>query len=115
MHQGINWQNHRKMTIQLLSTSTLYILLGLPYMLISLAWMLGMPSNVGLNFYVYFVFFSYFIVFLFPFVCAGTLPELGAKLKRLAWWRRQRRVVPNALQMISRMVDQRITVPPIIQ
>ena len=63
MHRGINWRNHRKMTIQLLSISTLYILLALPYMLISFAWILGMPSNVSLNVYVYVVFFSYFIVF----------------------------------------------------
>ncbi len=98
LRQQIHWQKYRKMAIQLLSISTLYIFLYLPFMLVRLAKLFGLPRSIGLEFSLYAVFFSYYVQFLFPFVCAGSLPELGNKLKKLLWWRRAtQRIVPQKL------------------
>ena len=103
MLQRIDWRKHRKMTIQLLSISILYIILYLPYMLIGVAWLLGLPKSVGRDYRIYSIFFSYFIQFLLPFVCAGSLPELRAKLKKVLWWRRP--VGPASLARAPRAGD----------
>jgi hypothetical protein len=38
-------------------------------------------------------FFANYIIFLFPYVCCGTMPELGKKLKKLFFCRKQRQVI----------------------
>lgn len=47
LNQGIQWRKHRKMTIQLLSISTLNVIFILPLNLLSLAHLCGLPDEQG--------------------------------------------------------------------
>ncbi|CAF2944454.1 unnamed protein product [Rotaria sp. Silwood2] len=98
LHRSIQWRKQRKMTIQLLSVSILYITFSAPGVFLNISYEFGVSRAVGITFMSYAYFFSYYIVFLFPFVCLGTLPELKKKLEKLFWYQRQgRRIAPDAL------------------
>jgi hypothetical protein len=72
-----HWKKYRKMTIQLLSISTLSLCINLPQSLIVLVRQIdpGM-SNFGLYVEPYFFYFTGYVILLLPFVCLGCLPEL---------------------------------------
>ncbi|CAF3931916.1 unnamed protein product, partial [Rotaria sp. Silwood2] len=98
LHRSIQWRKQRKMTIQLLSVSILYITFSAPGVFLNISYEFGVSRAVGITFMSYAYFFSYYIVFPFPFVCLGTLPELKKKLEKLFWYQRQgRRIAPDAL------------------
>jgi len=82
LHQSIQWQKQRKMAIQLLSISILYIFFNFPWTFIDLCYELGIAVDDVKIFRSYAYFFSCYIIFLFPFVCFGSLPELRKKLKK---------------------------------
>jgi hypothetical protein len=73
----LHWKKYRKMTIQLLSISTLSLCINLPQSLIVLVRHIdpGM-SNFGVNVEPYFFYFTGYVILLLPFVCLGCLPEL---------------------------------------
>jgi hypothetical protein len=83
------------MAIQLLSISVLYLILYIPEMIVEFVHLCGISEEIGEIFIVYADFFSYYVYFLFPFVCAGSLPQLTVKLKNLfpCCWRKQRRAI----------------------
>jgi hypothetical protein len=83
MNRPIPWRKQRKMAIQLLSISVLYIFLNFPWTFLDLCFELGLSSNSASKFRSYAYFFSAYIIFLFPFVCCGSLPELRTKLMKL--------------------------------
>ncbi len=91
-HQ-IQWRKHRKMTIQTLSISILYLLITAPWAMIIFLRICGLPSNVGVTYENYATFIDYFIVLLFPFVALLSLPELSTKVKKLLHLHRQRRLI----------------------
>jgi hypothetical protein len=93
MHQSIHWRKHRKMTIQLLSISILYLIFAFPLTFMNLMYELGLPNDVGVNFYDYVLFFNYLMLLFLPFVCVLSLPELEDKIKRILRLRQQRRTV----------------------
>lgn len=93
LRRSINWRKQRKMIIQLLSISIIYLVLYAPYILLYLAYNLGLSRTIGAEFTVYLIFFVYYITFLFPFVTCLTLPQLGTKIKNLFYFRRQHRIV----------------------
>ncbi|CAF1600155.1 unnamed protein product [Adineta ricciae] len=94
MHQPIRWRNYRKLTIQLLSISFVYLILHTPHTLMEFMYLCGIPEEVGENFMSYAEFFSYYSNLLLPFICAGSIPELKTKVKRLlSWWGRSIRTV----------------------
>ena len=75
MRRTIHWRKHRKMTVQLLSIASLYFLILLPYTIVYIMryiYYLSSPLLTQLS--IFTVFFSYFIILLFPFVCACSLP-----------------------------------------
>ena len=90
LHQPIHWRKHRKMTVQLLSISLLYLVFSFPFILVTLLYLCGLPYRIYGSFIVYADFFSYFIVLLFPFVCALSLPELWTKIKNTIYPQRHR-------------------------
>ena len=99
----IRWRNHRRMTIQLLFITSLFYVIYLPPVVLAMARLLGMPAYIGAE-YSSFVaqFVSYYITFLFPFACLGSLSNLRTKIKNtIRWcWRRQIRVIaPQQLPM----------------
>ncbi|CAF4238552.1 unnamed protein product, partial [Adineta steineri] len=80
MHQTIHWRTHRKMTIQLLSISLLYLFIYMPKMLIEFLHLCGIPNYVGKYFMSYAEFFAYYGNLLLPFVCAGSMPQLKKRI-----------------------------------
>ena len=95
MCRTIHWRKHRKMTIQLLSISFVYLIILLPYAIVYIIRLSGLKNAFSNEFYAYTVFFSYFILLLFPFVCALSLPESQIKLKNF-FQLKQRQQPPKA-------------------
>ena len=83
MRQPIRWRNYRKLTIQLLSISFLYLVLHTPHTLMEFMYLCGIPEEVGADFMSYTEFFSYYSNLLLPFICAGSIPELKTKLRHM--------------------------------
>jgi hypothetical protein len=99
LNRTIQWRKQRKMTIQLLSVSILFLSLSAPGVFLSIAYDFGLPKDIGIYYMPYAYFFSYYVVFLFPFVCLGSLPELRKKFEKLICYQRQQRLVhPQPLQ-----------------
>ncbi|CAF1080617.1 unnamed protein product [Adineta steineri] len=84
MRQMIHWRKYRKMTIQALSIAFLYLIILLPYTIVYIIRNIFFVSNSIINqLYIYTVFLSYFVIPLYPFVCAFSLPELQIKMKNI--------------------------------
>ncbi|CAF0931085.1 unnamed protein product [Rotaria sordida] len=83
MRQRIQWRKHRKMTIQLLSISFLYLIFSFPNTIMILMYLCGLPYHIGYNVKIYAEFISYLVTLFFPFVCIVSLPELRKKIKRI--------------------------------
>ena len=100
MRRTIRWRKHRKMAVQLLSISFVYLLLLLPYAIVYIVRVCGLSSPLITDFSKYTVFISYFILLLFPFVCAFSLPELQTKVRNLFHLRPHiRRIRPVTLMV----------------
>ena len=101
LHQVIQWRKHRKMTVQLLSITSLFLIFYVPSMFMVLAQLCNISLDVTVDFQLMVVFFSYYSIFLLPIVCAGTLPDLKNKIKnKFKWMQRQdRRVTPLSILM----------------
>ena len=84
IHQPIYSRKHRKMTIQLLSIALLYLIFSFPNTLFLLMNLCDLPYDPNGSLKRFAEFFSYYILLLFPFVCAFSLPELRSKVKCLA-------------------------------
>jgi hypothetical protein len=89
LHQRVNWRKYRKMIIQLLSFSTLYFIFDVPTVSMIFAYEYGLPTDIAMPALIYLAFFTSYIIFLFPFVCCLSLPELREKFLR---WRPTRQV-----------------------
>ncbi|CAF1292325.1 unnamed protein product [Adineta steineri] len=79
--QRIEWRNYRKMAIQLLSISFLYMLLYCPAMFLYAAYTAGLPRNIAADYYSDSNYFAYYAIVFAPFICALSLPELRTKFK----------------------------------
>jgi hypothetical protein len=100
LNRLIDWRKQRKMTIQLLFISVLYLLFNFPRTIALLFILIGLTTDSLTSFDLDIAFFAFYIVFLFPFVCCGSLPELEKKLKKLLFCRKQQRmIVPENLPM----------------
>jgi hypothetical protein len=108
MRRQINWRNYRKMTIQLLSISLLYLIIYIPEMLMEFIHLCGVPEHVGADFILYAEFFAYYGNLLLPFVCAGSMPELKTKIKKIfpGWRRRTGAVGPQVFALSRRTGGQ---------
>jgi phosphatidylglycerophosphate synthase len=80
--QPVSWRKHRKMAFQLLSISCLTLTIVFPQSLITVIQQVGGPEmsefGAGLDPYLFYLYT--FVVFLLPFICLGSLPELWKKL-----------------------------------
>ena len=70
----IRWRQCRKMVIQLLLISSLYLIFYLPLLILIAAHLFGIPAEIGADAELYAYFFSYFIPLLSPYVCLASLP-----------------------------------------
>ncbi|CAF1405392.1 unnamed protein product [Adineta ricciae] len=86
------WRKYRKMTIQLLSISTLSLCINLPQSLITLIQQIHPDlHDFGSSVEPYFFYLTGYVILLLPFVSLGCLPELWSRL--LCWSQRGRRMV----------------------
>lgn len=93
IRQLIHWRKYRKMTIQLLLISIMYMLFNSPWIILLLAYRFGLSENLVLSNIIYTKFLLYNITFLFPFVCCLSLPELRIKVKeKIFFCQRQRQI-----------------------
>ncbi|CAF1499491.1 unnamed protein product, partial [Rotaria sordida] len=109
LNQQVKWRRHRKMIIQLISIILLLYIFYLPNVITGILSSCGVPWSYIENFVVYGQFFSYFIHFLLPFVCAGTLPHLKNKIRntlQLCQWHRHNTVKPIENTIQRRAIDQ---------
>ncbi|CAF1073748.1 unnamed protein product [Rotaria sp. Silwood1] len=92
VRQRNRWRRQRKMVIQLISSSLLYLIPNIPLNLLMLAHLCGLPDSVGVEVELYFDFLCYFVIFLYPFICLGFVSELRKKIQwnRLFWLQRPR-------------------------
>ena len=84
LNQRNRWRKQRKMTIQLVSTCSLYLIANIPLNTLAFARLCGLPEGVGVESQLYFAFLCYFVILLYPFVCLGSLSELR---KKISWKR----------------------------
>jgi hypothetical protein len=100
IRQPIQWRKYRKMAIQLLSISLLYFIFYLPYMLMNTMSLAGGQNGIFAAVFDCTIFLSYFVFFLFPFVCVLSVSELRTKMQKFFCLQRQtRRVGPEILTM----------------
>ena len=94
--QQIQWRKYRKMAIQLLSVTSIFFVLYLPPILLAIAHDFGVPSYIGNDYNIYAQFLTWYIIFLFPFSCISTLPQLRNRIKNIfqCCYQRPMRVVP---------------------
>jgi hypothetical protein len=111
----IDWGNYKKMAGQLLSISALYFCLQLPPMIMYAAYSFGLPRTVASDYFNSGTFFMYWVVLFTPFASVLALPELGAKLKDLLFWRRRRAVQPEMMEMTRRNVGRAVAMVPGVQ
>ena len=96
VHQPVQWRKHRKMTIQLVAISIIYMVLNGPWVVLVFAYQCGLAPEVVSVGIVYASFLNYFIIFLFPLVTFLSLSELRSRLmKKIACRRTTARVRPG--------------------
>ena len=82
-HQSLRWRKHRKMTLQLLSISVLYLFFLLPAAVLNSVLLTGVPYAAVADAHTSAIYLTYFLILLQPFICGLFLPKI-----------RTRRVVP---------------------
>jgi hypothetical protein len=83
INQRIRWRNYRKMSVQLLSISAIYLIIVFPSMILYTLYTAGVRSDSYYDFFDISYYLSYFVTLLTPFVSVVSLPELRAKLKKI--------------------------------
>ncbi|CAF4275449.1 unnamed protein product, partial [Rotaria sordida] len=100
VNQRNQWRRQRKMMIQLISSSFLYLIPNIPLNVSIFAHLCGVLESVAVEVERYFDFLCYFVIILYPVVCLGFVSEVRKKmqLKRLFLLRQPQRnatVVPQ--------------------
>ncbi|CAF1189351.1 unnamed protein product [Rotaria sp. Silwood1] len=116
LRRPVLWRNHRRMTIQLLSISVLYLVLYIPKMLMEFIYLCGISEDFGADFMLYAEFFVYYGNLFLPFVCVGSMPELKKTFKKMfPYLQRQRRTVgPQTFALSRRAGDPQLKPTTII-
>ncbi|CAF0745914.1 unnamed protein product [Adineta steineri] len=83
LHRQVQWRKYRRMIVQLLSISALFLFFNFPMTCIVLAQVCGLPDDsLGqLPFYTYYLY--HFVSLLMPFVCLTSFPEIQKKIKQM--------------------------------
>jgi hypothetical protein len=93
LRQPIQWRKQRKMTIQLLSISFLYLVFLFPFTLVDFMLVCGFPLDNIVNFRQYALYLHFFMTLFVPFICILSLPELRKKFTNMLHLHRQARRV----------------------
>lgn len=79
LNQQMKWRRHRKMMIQLISLTSLYVVFNLPWVALILSSQFGLSHDIFDPVSIYLGYFFYYVVFFFPFACCASLSELRQK------------------------------------
>lgn len=82
-NQMFNWKKYRKMIIQLVSISILYLCFNLPVMSFMVANRLGLPADVAVQEQLTFFFLTYWVLLLLPIISLMSLPGWTREIKIL--------------------------------
>lgn len=93
VRRRIQWRKHRKMTVQLLSISLIYLIFSFPSTFVGFLSLFGVSIDARTTARQCVEFFSYLLILFYPFVCLSPLPELRAKVSKLLSFRRRHRRV----------------------
>lgn len=98
LQRSIEWRKYRRMIVQLLSVSVVYLLFSMPFSLNPIAQLARTSSPLTFDVYLnVFSYWAYGICIFLPFVLAGSLPDTEVKLSKLFRLNRNVRVTPNSL------------------
>jgi hypothetical protein len=97
VHQVIEWRKQRKLAIQVILMSTLYLVFSLPLTIVYIVRLLG-PPDWAMEVVPIFFLLSYFTIFFLPFVCLASLPQFWSTVENLCSRRRRRRIAPILTQ-----------------
>ena len=108
VHRRIDWKKYRKLTLQLLPISIVYMALKCPPMIMFAVYTAGVDLGVGGKYFVDSIFFSYWSILFTPFASVISLPNLRAKCtKFICFWRRREAVVPQRFPMARLNIPRR--------
>ena len=82
VHQRIIWRKHRRMTVQMLSISALYLAFNSPWAVTMFFLHSDLSKEKTKIYTVHALFLRDFIIFLYPFLCFGSCAELRQKFKK---------------------------------
>lgn len=82
-HRTIQWHKHLQLTIQLLLISSIFIIFSLPFSIILLLHMAGFEYHHESIMLFCFKFLNAWTIFLLPFACLYSLPNLKQRIKKL--------------------------------
>ena len=85
----IEWRRQRKLIVQLVSMSSVYLFFDMPLSIVDLVHLSGQP-DWGHDALPAIFYLSYFPILLLPIVCLGSIPELWNKVKKYKLRRPQR-------------------------
>ncbi|CAF1479593.1 unnamed protein product [Rotaria sordida] len=83
MRRTLNWRSTRKLTLQLMFISILYLLFWTPLALVSLIRIYFIPTFINEITYYYLYYTPYLVQLLIPFVSFACLPEIWPKNNRV--------------------------------
>ncbi|CAF0868657.1 unnamed protein product [Rotaria sp. Silwood1] len=82
-HQPLPWKKQRRLTLQLLGISSLYLIAWMPCLVVALVQILGYPTFLAQIQTDYLLFFMSFIILFLPWIYLGLLPGLFLWIKIL--------------------------------
>lgn len=97
-HQHVQWRKYRKMVLQLLYISCLFLVCVVPSTLVRFVQIFGGMINFARYVeMIYFFYLFWLLALLLPFVCIGCLPEVVLKVKTqlTRWIHRNNTVMPD--------------------
>lgn len=98
--QMMDWRKYRKLTVQMLSISSLFLIINLPISLLSIPYLLGVSGYLDANVLLYLDFIAYWNIFLLPFVSLNSLPDLKKRVRKLFGLRYQHQLIIGTIRTI---------------
>lgn len=83
VHQSMRWRKHRKMTLQLLSISLLYLFFLSPATVTNSVILTGVSHESIADAHGLTIYLTYFLILLTPFVCALSLPKTRTRTRAI--------------------------------
>jgi len=97
IHRINEWRKQRKLAIQVISMSTIYLGFSLPATIIYIVRLFGQP-DWGMEVYPALCYLTYCTIFFLPFVCLATLPQFWDTVEKLGSRGRRRQIAPVVAQ-----------------